>query len=106
MTDETIKIKWDPLIIHGRPDISYTVQWRDLDGNSSDKDSTSASSYTIPNLDPYTEYAIKVRALSGQDKGNWSKELVIRTKAGGKINNIIEFDVKEACKWNYRCLKS
>lgn len=101
VTDETIKIQWDPLIIHGRPDISYTVQWHASDGgNSPEENSTAASAYTIPSLNPYTKYAIRVRAHSGQETGNWSDELFIRTKAGGKRKDQIELNVKEAV-WNY-----
>ncbi|KAG8183435.1 hypothetical protein JTE90_023191 [Oedothorax gibbosus] len=82
VTDETIEIKWDPVKIHGRPDISYAVQWHALDDVLFTEDNITKTSYTITKLSSYQNYSVKVGAHSGQDTGNWSDELIVRTETG------------------------
>ncbi|XP_055950621.1 receptor-type tyrosine-protein phosphatase F-like [Argiope bruennichi] len=83
VTNTTIVVKWNEPDPFNGPILSYEIKWRkELDNVSIDSQSVNSTTFKIDDLDPYTEYAIQVKASTEAGSGPWSSVLSVLTDVG------------------------
>ena len=88
MTDTTIGLRWDAPECPNGPITHYIITYNGLTANTTNESTT----FTLTDLEPFTNYTINVAAVNGVGVGNASNDITVQTAEGGQL--ILDFMCK------------
>lgn len=77
-TSSSIKVSWNP--VDGAT--YYNIQYNDGNGWVSEGSPTSLNKYTVEDLESYTTYSFRVRAIGSSNTSQWSSSVSGKTLIG------------------------
>ena len=93
VTDTTIGLRWDAPECPNGPITHYIITYNGLTANTTNESTT----FTLTDLEPFTNYTINVAAVNGVGVGNASNDITVQTAEGGQL--ILGF----MCICSYTC---
>ncbi|KFM66966.1 Phosphotidylinositol phosphatase PTPRQ, partial [Stegodyphus mimosarum] len=82
ITNTSIHIEWDEPQSPAGDILNYTVEWTNVENGNIDRSNASESPYHIKQLVPYSNYSVRVQAVTKAGPGNWSEIKTFRTAEG------------------------
>ena len=85
VTDTTIGLRWVAPECPNGPITHYIITYNGLTANTTNESTT----FTLTDLEPFTNYTINVAAVNGVGVGNASNDITVLTAEGGQL--ILDF---------------
>ncbi|GFU23689.1 phosphatidylinositol phosphatase PTPRQ [Nephila pilipes] len=79
VTSNSIGIKWDVPTTYKKLVLQHSVRWREVNSRGIETADTKYTSYTIRNLEPFTNYSIQVRSSTKDGPGDWADPIIVQT---------------------------
>ena len=91
VTDTTIGLQWVAPEFPNGPITHYIITYNGLTENTTNESTT----FTLTDLEPFTNYTINVAAVNGVGVGNASNDITVLTAEGGQL--ILDFMCISSC---------
>ena len=82
---QSLTLKWSRPSTGDMPGTSYNLEYSEVVDGVNKNDTTTAISHVITGLKPYTNYTIRIMAISTVGEGLWSTPIVAETNQGGSL---------------------
>ncbi|KAF8774125.1 Phosphatidylinositol phosphatase PTPRQ like protein [Argiope bruennichi] len=89
VSNTSIEIKWDVSSRYKNLVKLHTVEWRQMSSHLATATNTTETTFIIENLNPFTNYSIRVKSWTEDGAGEWAGPIIVQTAIGNLSSEIV-----------------